>query len=503
MLLKICYKCACSTFNPLRGFITQCKIYNDQKITFIPNIPVNGRLFSSISVNDDLHNIFKFKDTNISNWIVENRIKTLCSAYKALSVENKHEFLWTLALKYGINHDYIRNLSEKLSSAKPENYHQRLAWENTLKKALTPHYQWLFILMGRLEYGVKFLVDLRTDVLELLSATDDIEKSVTMQQLNLTLHDLLLLWFSVGFLHLERITWQSPCDILQKIADYEAIHPIRNWVDLKKRVGLYRRCFIFTHPSMPREPLVVLHTALCDVIPEAVKGIEEAEKRILQKNPLSSLQEDVSEIKAAVFYSIAATQQGLKGIELGNYLIKEVVKEVSREFPKIDQLSSLSPIPKFRLWLLEGIKQDAKKIFTDAEIIILKNLLNTDDLFYSLRKLFNTCLWMNDEKITMSLKEPLLRSCAWYLYREKRRNYAMNSVANFHLRNGAVMWRINWLADPSPRGADHSCGIMVNYRYYIHETEENSRNYIENHIIKASDSVLNLVKQVEELSNIR
>lgn len=52
-----------------------------------------------------------------------------------------------------------------------------------------------------------------------------------------------------------------------KISDYEAIHPIKNWLDLKQRVGPYRRCYIFTHPSMPREPLVVLHSALCDIIP--------------------------------------------------------------------------------------------------------------------------------------------------------------------------------------------------------------------------------------------
>jgi hypothetical protein len=38
-------------------------------------------------------------------------------------------------------------------------------------------------------------------------------------------------------------------------------------------------------------------------------------------------------------------------------------------------------------------------------------------------------------------------------------------VANFHLRNGAVMWRLNWQADLSARGLGNSCGIMVNYRY--------------------------------------
>lgn len=37
-------------------------------------------------------------------------------------------------------------------------------------------------------------------------------------------------------------------------------------------------------------------------------------------------------------------------------------------------------------------------------------------------------------------------------------------TANFHLRNGAVMWRLNWRADTSPRGLANSLGMMVNYR---------------------------------------
>ncbi|XP_044576283.1 malonyl-CoA decarboxylase, mitochondrial-like [Cotesia glomerata] len=453
-------------------------------------------------INEDLvDEIFKFKETNISNWIIENKVELLCCLYKNLSIESKQDFLWALALKYAVDHKHIQNLADKISSTQEENYQKLLTRENILKKALTPRYHWLFVLMGRLEGGVKFLVDLRTDVLELLSESTDGEKSAIMQQLNLTLHDLLLLWFSVGFLHLERITWQSSCDMLQKISDYEAIHPIKNWIDLKRRVGPYRRCYIFTHPSMPREPLVVLHTALCDVIPETVKGIEEAEKRIVEKTTTLSIQENVNHIKAAVFYSIATTQKGLKGIELGNYLIKEVAKEVIREFPMIDQLSSLSPIPKFRLWLLDNIKQDPTAIFTEDELINIKNILSTDDIFLALKKLFNNSLWMNDKHIVSELKEPLMRACAWYLYREKRRNYALNAVANFHLRNGAVMWRINWMADPSPRGSEHSCGLMVNYRYFLSETEDNSRNYIEGNKIKASEGVIALVEKAEKLRN--
>ena len=80
---------------------------------------------------------------------------------------------------------------------------------------------------------------------------------------------------------------------------------------------------------------------------------------------------------------------------------------------------------------------------------------------------------------------------------EKRRNYALNSVANFHLRNGAVLWRLNWLGDPSVRGMENSCGLMVNYRYYLDQLEDNSNNYLRDQVIAVDSQVLQLVdKQI-------
>lgn len=58
---------------------------------------------------------------------------------------------------------------------------------------------------------------------------------------------------------------------------------MRNWTDLKRRVGLYRRCFVYTHSSMPDEPLVVLHTALSDEIARSMKGIVSATSRMSGK----------------------------------------------------------------------------------------------------------------------------------------------------------------------------------------------------------------------------
>ncbi|KAL2740236.1 hypothetical protein V1478_000377 [Vespula squamosa] len=458
----------------------------------------------NVHIEEQLKEIFKLKNTNISTWIVENKVRNLCHTYIESEKKQKQHILQVLAVNYAIKHDSVFENARKLLYTQLNNERQIIVHERTLKSTLIPPYQWLFIIMGRLKHGVKFLVDLRTDILELISETSDSDKNFVMQQLNLTLKDLLLLWFSVGFLHLERITWETSCDILQKVSDYEAIHPIRNWLDLKRRVGPYRRCYIFMHPSMPREPLVVLHTALCDTIPNSVKGIEEAEQRILGRigTQVTYLEEDKSKITSAIFYSIASTQKGLQGIELGNYLIKEVANQVVTEFPMIHELSSLSPIPNFRIWLLEKMKQDISFIFTLKEQESIQKILQSEDIFTTLKKLFNNSLWITDEQLSGLLKKPLLRACAWYLYKEKRRNYALNNVANFHLRNGAIMWRINWMADPSPRGIANSCGVMVNYRYYLNECENNSRNYIENYFIHASENVIKLVAQTKTNENV-
>ncbi|XP_076242951.1 malonyl-CoA decarboxylase, mitochondrial [Calliopsis andreniformis] len=468
---------------------------------FSRNIRQSSSFHANVLLEEQLKEIFKFKDTNVSNWIIENKAHALCTEYYGSNKNCKQQILRVLASKYGVQHDNIYNIAKKLISTEPDNERRMISYERNLRSILIPDYQWLFIMIGRLEHGVKFLVDLRTDIIELMLETKESDENIMLQQLNITLRDLLLLWFSVGFLHLERITWQSACDILQKVSDYEAIHPVRNWLDLKQRVGPYRRCYIFTHPSMPREPLVVLHTALCDTIPDTVKGIEEAKIRITgdKKQEITFLEEDKCKITAAIFYSITSTQKGLQGIELGNYLIKEVANKVVSEFPRIQKLSTLSPIPSFTNWLLEKLKQDVNSIFTNEECKSLQNILKAENIPTSLKKTFNNSLWTNDEQLCEALKEPLLRACAWYLYKEKRRNYALNKVANFHLRNGAVMWRVNWMADPSPRGIANSCGIMVNYRYYLNDSEENGQNYIENYFINASEEVINLTKKHEKL----
>nr|XP_048726703.1 malonyl-CoA decarboxylase, mitochondrial isoform X2 [Caretta caretta] len=318
------------------------------------------------------------------------------------------------------------------------------------------------------------------------------------KEMNGTLKSMLSESFSTGFLNLERVTWQSPCEVLQKISDSEAVHPVRNWIDMKRRVGSYRRCYFFAHCAIPREPLIVLHVALTNEISSSIQAI------VKEVPPLET--EDMNKITTAIFYSISLTQQGLQGVELGTHLIKRVVKELQGEFPQIKVFSSLSPIPGFTKWLVGLLSSQTKEqgrneLFTDAECKEISEITG-DPAAEKLKRLLTNNEWVRSEKLVKALHSPFMRLCAWYLYGEKHRGYALNPVANFHLQNGAVLWRINWMADTSPRGITASCGMMVNYRYFLEDTASISAGYLGTKHIKASEQVLSLVSQFQQNSKL-
>ncbi|KAL1117843.1 hypothetical protein AAG570_004158 [Ranatra chinensis] len=447
-----------------------------------------------------LMDILEYQDIKVCSWIIENKVKILCFSYKGLLKPHRDGFLKVLATNYSVDHETLHSYMNKFKDNQPGSTNLLKA-EEQLQSVLTPQYSWLFKYIGRLENGVKFLVDMRTDVLELLQHTDSSDSCyIPLQHLNTTLKEYLSLWFTVGFLHLERITWKSPCEMMQKISEYEAVHPVRSWTDLKRRVGAYRRCFVYTHSSMPSEPLVVLHTALSTEIASSMKGIVAAAQRMSVDGSVmggilgqDTETEDPSCVKAAIFYSITSTQKGLQGIELGNYLIKRVVNELQYEFPLMSQFSTLSPIPRFRLWLMDRITEMEKGCGRLPQDLWEPLLKKASGSWKEIKRIINTNMWYTELNMGNIMMNPLMAACAEYLYKEKVNGVAVNSVANFHLRNGAVMWRLNWLADTSPHGLSNSCGMMVNYRYFLEDTETNSRNYLENKEINASEQIKKLV----------
>lgn len=456
-----------------------------------------------------LETIFSTPDLGVL--ALESKCRRFCDHYTSLAPEDRLRFLTTLSKQYGVNQEAVVQVARSVVSAQEKGETLLLMTEERLRHTLIPQYQQLFSKVGRLDGGVKFLVDMRADILTHLPGVQSEEYKAHMRILQQTIRDLLALWFSVGFLHLQRITWQSPCDMVQKISQYEAVHPIRDMTDLKRRVGSYRRCFVFTHGSMPGEPVVVLHTALTGSISSSIHSILKTPTFSGRRPETDSSsdgdveeKEELSKISAAIFYSITSTQKGLQGVDLGNYLIKTVVKELQNEFSGITQFSSLSPIPGFKTWLiieinkalnLKDIGEHSEELLLLSEIEELKNFLgiSEESVLKTVKDLIQTHAWIQNEQICDVIKKPLMRLCARYLHREKRRGFALNPVANFHLGNGAVLWRLNWKADMSIRGINQSCGMMVNYRYYLESTEENSRKYLENQVIQTTPDFLSIL----------
>src|SRR5919206_4231710 len=149
---------------------------------------------------------------------------------------------------------------------------------------------------------------------------------------------LLSSWFNRGFLVLRRVDWSTPADILERIIRHEAVHAIRDWDDLRRRVQPPdRRCFAFFHPSLVDEPLIFVEVALTHEIPSSIQELLTEDRQVLA----------LEQATTAVFYSISNCQPGLRGISFGNFLIKQVVQDLSRDLPSLATFVTLSPSPGF------------------------------------------------------------------------------------------------------------------------------------------------------------
>ena len=455
---------------------------------------------------------------NASLITLEKTVTALCDAYLLLDGrEEEQRAVLRFLSGRGVDRALLRRLAAEYAAAAADagQQGQLSRLEEELREALLPPYIWLFKRIGQLEGGVKFLVDLRAQLIPMTRQQQGsaAEEAAALKQMNAQLRQLLGHWFSVGFLRLEQVTWSSPCAMLQKVSDYEAVHPMRNWTDLKARVGPYRRCFVYTHRSMPGEPIVVLHVALTRGIPEKIASVVK-HHRLVKRFSVDAVggagghgaagssesggAEDTSTCDSAIFYSITSTQTGLQGIELGTYLIKQAVKRLKEELPGVVHFCTLSPIPGFRQWLLAAIKMGEGDLFLPSELDAFRDHFAAADRAHALGAVadsLRTSGWTADAELAGLLERPLMRLCARYLYLEKHRGNAANSVANFHLRNGAVLWRLNWRADLSARGMGNSCGIMVNYKYFVDDLEANSSAYLETKEVKAGEQVLHLASQ--------
>ncbi len=409
-------------------------------------------------------------DVSARAWTVE-----LGTLYLQLSKEGRETFHDILAHDFDIDRQVLTEKIRKLEEA--QNQKEAINAEIGLKKALTPPRIILLKQFSSLPNGLKLLIDMRATLLS------KIKEDHRLYKLSIDIKEILDAWFDIGLLDLQEITWNSPAALLEKLIEYEAVHEIRSWDDLRNRLDSDRLCFAFFHNKMVSEPLIFVEVALVNKLSANIQELLNKENEKI----------DPHQAKTAVFYSISNTQPGLAGISLGNFLIKTVVQKLSAEFSEIKHFATLSPVPGFRNWLAPKLAKGDEEVLRPKEIVALKEHFKKENAALLLDEIL-TDDWCSNSEIADFVKPILQRLCAQYLLEERRGSRTLDSVANFHLSNGARLEQINWLADLSENGIARSYGFMVNYYYKLSEIEKNHEEYVARTHIVASRSVKALLK---------
>jgi len=376
-------------------------------------------------------------------------------AYQRLDERGRREFFDVLARDYSPSPEAVaQSAAAYQADPSPDNLAQ-------LQESVEPLRRELFRRLNAAQGGTAALVELRRELLSNLKANPH------WRVIDADLLQLLREWFNRGFLRLERIDWRTSAIVLEKLIQYEAVHAIQGWRDLRRRLETDRRCFAFFHPQLPDEPIIFIEVALTRTMSAHIQPLLDIGSPVTPAN-----------CDCAMFYSITNCQEGLRGISFGNLLIKRVAEELRREFPHLRRFATLSPIPGFRRWL------EQKRSERPIELAALARLEQPD--------------WHVGE-ISDSLQRTLLRLCAYYLLNarqgEVRESEPLDPVARFHLGNGAVLERLNWMGDISENGIQRSAGLMVNYIYWLNELERNHERYWRESVIAASPQVEKLARE--------
>lgn len=434
-----------------------------------PDVPVADRKYLLREMSDTIRKpTGEISDTS--------RAADLGMTYLQLSDKGREIFLRLLADEFDADPALVdARLQAVRDAADPEG---RVAAELELRQALIPPRVKLLKLFINLPEGFMFLINMRADLLPLAG------RDPACRKLDADLKNLLAASFDVSLLDLEQITWDSPASLLEKLIEYESVHEIRSWTDLKQRLDAAdRRCFGFFHNKLPGEPLIFVEVALASGLADNIQSLLTVERE----------EADADKADTAIFYSISSTQKGLAGINLGHFLIKRVVERLSGEMKNLKHFATLSPIPRFRFWLDNDFSTEEADVLGAEDRRVICQLGGRDDLREALRAVLSGP-WPEQADTSRKLKEPLMKLCAHYLVRVKRNNRAYDPVANLHLRNGASLERINWLADTSEQGLAQSAGMMVNYFYDLSHIEDHHERYVAEGEVTASREVRSLLK---------
>jgi len=380
---------------------------------------------------------------------------SIAKSYQLLDRTGQERFFDSLAREFSPDPDEVSSAAGAYGEDPTDENLTRL------QLVVEPPRQELFRRLNMAQGGTAVLVQMQGDLL----------KHEVYTSISNDLGHLLASWFNPGFLVLRRIDWRTSATILEKLIQYEAVHQIQGWEDLRRRLEADRRCYALFHPVLPDEPIIFVEVALTKGMSNKVQPLIDPESPVVRPNLAD----------CAVFYSITNCQTGLRGVPFGSFLLKQVMQDIEQEFPRIHRLATLSPVPGFRAWLTENSEMLSRKTkFTN----LAADLAKLEDPG-----------WVQDEAACAELQEILVPLCAHYLLRAKRDKEPIDSVARFHLRNGARLEQINWLGDTSKNGLDRSAGLMVNYVYELASLERNHERYAKEFRVTSAYSIEALVRQ--------
>jgi malonyl-CoA decarboxylase len=338
-----------------------------------------------------------------------------------------------------------------------------------LQKVSESPRQEFFRRLNRASQGTAAVVQMRRDLLQLL------DKKPELAAVDFDMRHLLSSWFNPGFLKMHQVDWKSPAEVLEKLIQHEAVHAIDGWDDLRRRLQPDRRCFAFFHPQLPSEPLIFVEVALLPEIPTVITPLVDKKAETVDQP---------SQYKVAAFYSISNCEPGLRGVSMGNFLIKRVAEQLHAEFPGIKTFVTLSPIPGFMDWVAAGANlgvgvpterlKPNLKVARDAALAVLK--LDNQSWGERLTSGWHPDLASEKEKVA------LLGLASMYLGLVSTGREG-NPVAKFHLGNGAKLHLVNWAGDLSRKGLRQSAGLMVNYLYDLGSVEDNHERFANGEIV--------------------
>lgn len=385
---------------------------------------------------------------------------TILSSYQSLDPAARELFFDLLAKEFSPDPEQVGRAGDA--------YRNDPSFENLarLQNVVEPPRQELFRRLNMAPGATRVLVEMRSQLL-----SEDGRQS-PRAPIATDLGHLLTSWFNRGFLVLQKIDWRTSATILEKLIQYEAVHQIQGWRDLRRRLEADRRCYAFFHPALPEEPIMFVEAALTRGMSAKVQPLLDPDSPVA--NPESA--------DCAVFYSITNCQKGLRGVPFGSFLIKQVVEDLSLEFPRIRRFATLSPVPGFRAWLSENLSLLERA----TKYLNLANLVAKLD----------ESKWFENENLRTQLERCLVPLCTYYLVHAKRGKEPVDPVARFHLRNGARLERVNWLGDTSETSLQRSAGLMANYIYRRTELERNHEVYTRDYKVMASREIELMAKQV-------